>query len=126
MKKVILAARLILGAVFVVFGLNYYLKFLPMPAMDGFAAQFMGALAKSGFLQVVKIIEILGGALLISGRYAPLGLALLLPVIANIVLFDIFLAKAFNPAGVLVAALATFLLIVWRRNFCPIFGRPTA
>ena len=126
MKKAILVARVLLGAAFLVFGLNYYLKFLPIPPADGYAGQFMGALFKSGFLQVVKIIEIAGGALLLSGRYAPLGLALLLPVVVNIVLYDVFLAKAFNPAGVIVAALATFLLIVWRRNFAGIFARPTA
>ena len=120
MNYATIAACSLLGLIFVVFGVNYFLKFLPMPDLEGHAAAFMGALFASGFLLVVKVIEIVGGALTLSGRYTPFGLLLLGPVVVNIVLFDIFQMKAFNPAGFLVAVLSVFLLIRYRKNFAGI------
>lgn len=125
MKKAILAARVLLGAVFLIFGLNYYLKFIPIPPPENaLAGSFIGTLFKSGFLEVVKIIEIVGGLLLLSGRFAPLGLALLAPIVIVILLYDIFLAGAFNPAGTLVLALSAFLAWAWRGNYLPLLQPP--
>ena len=88
-----------------------------MPDLEGHAAAFMGALFASGYLGAVKVIEIIGGALTLSGRYTPTGLLLLGPVIVNINLFDIFMVRAFNPLGVAVAAFSIFLLYAYRKNF---------
>ncbi|MGJ8695883.1 MAG: hypothetical protein ACSHYF_06155 [Verrucomicrobiaceae bacterium] len=124
MKNATLIARILLGAAFLTFGLNYYLGFLSMPPQEGLAGQFMGAIYQSGYLGVVKNIEIAGGLLLLTGRYAPLGLTLLGPVVINIALFDVFLAKAFNPVGALVGVLSLFLLIAWRGNFKGLVAAP--
>jgi putative oxidoreductase len=120
MKYSTIAARSLLGLIFVVFGANYFIGFLEMPKMEGPPAAFMGALVTSGYLTVVKVLEILGGALALSGRYTPVGLLILGPIIVNIVLFDVFLAKAFNPLGFVVTALSLFLLYAYRKNFLPI------
>ncbi|MEM1084031.1 MAG: hypothetical protein AAGI48_07885 [Verrucomicrobiota bacterium] len=124
MKHTITAARILLGAVFLTFGLNYFLKFIPIPPSDGLAAQFMGALFLSKFLLIVKLLEIAGGALLLSKRFAPLGLTLLGPIIVSISLYDLLIAKAFNPAGTLVAVLGVFLLVAYRRNFVGLLQAP--
>lgn len=124
MKHATLVARILLGLVFLVFGLNFFLKFLPIPPAEGRAAAFMGALFTSGYLAVVKVLEILGGALTISGRFTPLGLLILGPIVVNIALYDLYLAKAFNPAGALVAVLSLFLLVAYRRNFAGLVAQP--
>jgi uncharacterized membrane protein YphA (DoxX/SURF4 family) len=87
------AARLVLGLVFLVFGLNGFLHFLPQPPMTGPAGAFVGALASSGYLlSLLSATQVLSGALLLSGLFVPLALTLLAPVIVNIVAFHLFLA----------------------------------
>src|SRR5256714_9842373 len=111
MKIVIIIARILLGLVFVVFGLNGFLHFISMgPPPEGLAGDFMKALFVSHYFYVVAVLQIAGGALLLRGRFVPLGLTLLGPVIVNILLFHIFLQPAGLPLAVVVGALALFLL----------------
>ena len=106
-----------------------------MPLPSGLAGQFMRALFASGFLGVVKALEVAGGLALISKRFAPVGpgrprgpvgLVILGPIVANILLYDIFLAKAFNPVGALVLVLEVFLIWAYRKNFAGVFAAPKA
>ncbi len=122
MKTLII--RNLLGLAFVVFGLNFFLGFLGNPKPEGGAAQFMGAIAPSGFLAVVKVLEIVGGLALLSKRYAPFGLVILGPIVANILLYDLFLAKAFNPVGFAVLVMEVFLIRAYRKNFAGVFAAP--
>jgi uncharacterized membrane protein YphA (DoxX/SURF4 family) len=117
MKFAIIAARVLLGLIFVVLGLNFWLKFISMPPPSGQAAAFIGAMYMSGYLAVVKVIEVVGGLLVLSQRYTAFGLLLLGPVVVNIVLFDLFLTKAFNPASALAAVLSLFLLWTERARY---------
>ena len=126
MNKAILIARNLLGIAFLVFGANYFLKFLPMPKSEGLPAQFMGVLFVSNYLMVVKILEISGAVLLLSKRFAPVGLVILGPIVVNIALYDILIAKAFNPVGALVLILEVFLVWSYRRNFAGVFAAPNA
>jgi len=85
MKVATIIARILLGLMFVVFGSNAFLHFLPMPEMSGPAGDFIGSMAISGYLKVIAAFQIAGGALLLIGRYVPLGLTLLGPVVVNII-----------------------------------------
>jgi len=114
------AARLFLGLVFTVFGLNFFLHFLPTPAPAPRAASFAGALFTSGYLfPLLKTTEVAAGLLLLSGRFVPLALAVLAPIVINIVGFHLFLA----PSGIALALalLATELYLSWiyRAAFAP-------
>ena len=107
MKIVTTIARILLGLVFVVFGLNGFLNFISMgPMPSGLAGQFVGALALSHYFWVVAALQVAGGALLLVNRFVPLSLVLLGPVIVNIVLYHVFL----NPSG---AVLAIVVVILW-------------
>jgi putative oxidoreductase len=106
MKIVTLVARLLLGLITVVFGLNGFLNFLNMgPMPTGLAGQFISALALSHYFWVVAGLQVAGGVLLLVNRYVPLGLVLLGPVIVNILLYHIFL----NPSGLLMAIVVAVL-----------------
>jgi putative oxidoreductase len=86
MKTVSTILRVVLGLIFVIFGINYYLHFIPiqMP-MDGPIGSFMGGLSAAPYMwHVIKITEIVGGLLLISGSYVPLALTILFPITLNI------------------------------------------
>jgi putative oxidoreductase len=125
MKYAIIIARVLLGLVFVVFGLNGFLHFMgPMPVIPGDAGAFIGALVNSGYIYVIAGLEVVGGLLLLLGaRFVALGLTLLGPVIVNIVLFHIFLDQGVPGlmiAGV-VSIFALFLLWVYRFKFPAIF-----
>jgi putative oxidoreductase len=126
MRIVTLIARLLLGLIFVVFGLNGFLNFINMgPMPSGLAGQFIGALAQSHYFWVVAALQVAGGALLLVNRFVPLALVLLGPVIVNIILYHVFL----NASG---AALAIVVVILWgivfynyRQYFAGIFVQRT-
>jgi uncharacterized membrane protein YphA (DoxX/SURF4 family) len=114
MKIVTLIARILLGLISVVFGLNGFLNFLSMgPMPTGLAGQFFGALVLSHYFWVVAALQIIGGALLLVNRFVPLALVVLGPVIVNIILYHVFL----NLSGAPFAAVVTILwLIVFYGN----------
>jgi uncharacterized membrane protein YphA (DoxX/SURF4 family) len=123
MKYVIVIARVLLGLVFVVFGANAFLQFMgPPPPMEGQAGAFITALLSSGYMHAIAALQIVGGlCLLLGARFVPLGLTLLGPIIVNIVLFHIFLEPKGLPIAVVTAALALFLLWIYRFKFPAIF-----
>ena len=117
MKYAILIARVLLGIVIVVFGSNAFLHFIPTPSLQGQAGAFIGALIASGYIYAVAMLQIVGGLLLLIGRFVPLGLALLGPVIVNIMLYHICLDPSGLPVAIFVSLLALFLLWVHRDRF---------
>jgi putative oxidoreductase len=105
-KTVSSVARILLGIVFTVFGLNGFLHFIPMgPPPTGFAGQYLGALEISHYLTVVFALELVAGILLLVNRYVPLALTTLAAIIVNILLFHILMAPAGLPPAVFVALL---------------------
>ena len=118
MKYTSLAARILLGAIFVIFSINFWLHFIPVPPPpDGPGKAFFGVLIASGYFTAVKVLELFGGLLVLSGRFTALGLLVLGPIILNILFFDFFLVKAFNPISAFAALLAVFLIWVHRDRF---------
>ncbi|MBI2390466.1 MAG: DoxX family protein [Deltaproteobacteria bacterium] len=113
------AARSLLGLTFVVFGLNGFLHFLPQPPLPEAALPFLGGLAKAGyFFPLLKGLEVLAGVLLLSGRFVPLALAVLAPIIVNIAAFHLILAPSFGMVALLVG-LEVYLAWSYRDAFAP-------
>jgi hypothetical protein len=111
MRTASLIARLLLGVIFLAFGLNGFLHFIPMPPPTGVAAQFFGAIFGSGFWVVIFLLQVVSAILLLLNRYVPLALTVLGPVIVNIVFFHVFMAPAGLPLALLVA---TLWIVVYR------------
>lgn len=105
MKIASTVARYLLGTVFLVFGLNGFFHFIPMPPPTGVAGQFFGALFVSKLYVVIFGLQVVGGVLLLANRYVPLALTILAPIIVNIVSFHILMAPAGLPQAVLVTVL---------------------
>jgi putative oxidoreductase len=114
MKIITIIARVLLGLVFVVFGSNTFLHFIPMPPMSGPSGAFITAMYETHYLYVVGGCQVLGGLILLIGRYVPLGLTLLGPVIVNILCFHIFMNHQGWQLASVVAVIALFLL--WRNR----------
>lgn len=111
------AARLFLGLIFTVFGLNGFLGFLPMPEPTPEGGAFLGALAATGYMfPLIKSTEVVAGLLLLSGRFVPLALLLLAPVSVNILAYHI----ALDPAPgmpLLIVATGIYLAYAYRDSF---------
>jgi putative oxidoreductase len=122
MKIVALIARILLGLIFFVFGLNGFLHFIPMgPMPTGVAGQFAGALMQSHYMPIVSVLQIVGGALLLVNRYVPLALVLLGPVIVNIFLFHLLMDRKGLPMAFLVVILWGIVALRYRQYFSGIF-----
>ncbi len=115
--------RYLLGVIFAFFGLNGFFQFLPTPAMDGAAAAFMGGLgAASYFFPVLKALEVVAGALLLTGRYVPLAIAILGPITLQIFFFHLFLTPI-NPVAFIVFLGNIFLAFAYKENFSGVFAK---
>lgn len=119
----VLVARVLVGLPFLVFGLDFFLKVLPLPSpqFPDKAAGYIGALGGTGYLTVVKVLEVVGGAFVLTGRFLPLGLVLVTPVAVNIALFEIFLLG--QPGlGIVLTLLCFFLVWAHRSHFAGVFA----
>ncbi len=121
MKTASVIARYLAGVIFLVFGLNGFLHFIPMPPPEGVAGQFMGALYVSHYLWVIFAFQVIGGLLLLVNRYVPLAVALLAPVIVNILTFHVLMAPSGLPLALFVAVLWTAIFIEVRPAFSGLF-----
>jgi uncharacterized membrane protein YphA (DoxX/SURF4 family) len=118
MKIATVIARVLLGLIFVVFGSNIFLHFIPMPPPPpGPIGDFSKALFVSHYLHVVAVFQIVGGLLLLIGRFVPLGLVLLAPVIVNIDLVHILMEPSGLPMAIVVSLLLVFLIWQYRDAF---------
>lgn len=121
MKTAFTIARVLLGLLFTVFGLNGFLHFIPMQPPTGLAGQYMGALFVSHYLAVVFLVELIGGLLLLVNRYVPLALLLLGPVVVNILLFHSLLAPEGLPLALIAALLWLVIFAGVRQAFTGVF-----
>jgi putative oxidoreductase len=122
MKIAVIIARILLGLIFAVFGANGLHPFLPMgPMPTGLAGQFFVVLFQSHWMMFVAGAQFIGGVLLLVNRYVPLALALLGPVIVNIILYHTLLNPAMAQPAVVVTILWFFLFYRYRKNFAGLF-----
>jgi putative oxidoreductase len=118
MKITAVIARILLGLIFLVFGLNGFLHFLPAPPPPpGTAGQFVGALFTSNYLVVVFVLQLIPAVLLLTNRYVPLALTLLAPIIVNILLFHILMASSGLPLAIIVTVLWFVVFLSVRSAF---------
>jgi uncharacterized membrane protein YphA (DoxX/SURF4 family) len=123
MRIVRVIARILLGLIFTVFGLNGFLHFLPMPPMSGPPADFFGALFHTGYMiRLIFADQVLGGVLLLIGLAVPFALLLLAPIVLNIFLFHLFLAPSGLPLASIVVILEVFLAWTYWELYAPLFA----
>ena len=114
-------ARYLAGVIFLVFGLNGFLNFIPMPPPGGIAGQFMSALYASHYLWVIFAFQLIAAVLLLVNRYVPLAIAMLAPVIVNILTFHVLMAPSGLPLALFVAILWAVIFVDVRPAFAGLF-----
>jgi putative oxidoreductase len=121
MKIATIISRVLLGLIFVVFGSNAFLRFLPMPPLpQGVAGEYLHAFFASGYVYVIGGFQVIGGLLLLIGRFVPLGLTILAAIIINIWCFHLLMAPEGLPPAILVTILELFLVWQYRNAFAGI------
>ena len=124
MNKAKLIIRILLGLMLVVFGLNKFLQFMPMPPMPEVAGELMGALVKSGYLMVVvAIVEIVTGVLLLINKYQPLALIVVFPVLFNAFIFHLFLDISGIGGALLAITMNVFLFLANKKSYRLLFKK---
>jgi putative oxidoreductase len=117
MKIAVIIARVLMGLIFVFFGLNGFLQFLKAPMPTGLAGEFLMVLFQSHYVLFICVVQVVGGLLLLVNRYVPLALTLPGPVVVNIILYHLLL----NPTAAFLAVVVTvcwfFLFYRYRQNF---------
>jgi putative oxidoreductase len=115
MKIASLVARWLLGIMFLVFGLNGFLNFIPQPPFPVLAMQFFGTLYASHYVFVIFGLQVILGAMLLADFYTPLAVILLAPIIVNIFFFHALMAPSGLPP-------ALFVVVLWL--IVAIYNRP--
>jgi len=121
MKIVTLIARILLGLIFLVFGLNGFLNFIPAPPPSGVAGQYIGALFVSHYAVLIFLLEVIGGVLLLANRFVPLAIAVLGPIVVNILLFHFSMAPEGIPLALVTTVLWAIVFYKVRQAFAPLF-----
>jgi len=121
MRTVSVTARYLTGVIFLVFGLNGFLHFIPLPPPEGVAGQFMGALFVSHYLTFIFAVQVIAAVLLLVNRYVPLALAALAAVIVNILCFHVLMAPSGLPLALFVALLWVLAFVEVKPAFAGLF-----
>lgn len=126
MRIAVVIARILVGLVFFVFGLNGFFNFFHAPLPGGVAGAFLGAMFQSHYLVLVAGTQVVAGALLLAGQFVPLALALLAPVLANILTYH--LTMDHTGIGMAIVVVLLWLLVAWRyrASFAPLWVRKPA
>src|SRR2546430_15317432 len=100
MKILTIIARILLGLIFLFFGSNGLLHFLPMPPLpQGVAGEYLHSFFASGYVYVISGFQVIGGFLFFIGKVVPLGPTILAAIIVNIWVFPILMAPEGIPTG---------------------------
>ncbi len=123
-QKVQLAARILFGLGFLTFGLNGFLQFMPTPPVTPEAGALLGALAKTGyFFPMIKIVEIVTGALILLNLFGALATVLISPILVGITTIHLFLNPAGLPMMIFLHVLHGILIYNYKENYKGLFSK---
>jgi uncharacterized membrane protein YphA (DoxX/SURF4 family) len=122
MKYVVLGSRLLLGLIFLVFGLNGLLHFFSMPYPSGDALIWYGIMAGHHWMNFVSVVQLVAGLLLLVGRFVPLAIVLLVPILVNILLYHALLWPHGYALAIVSVVLELILLGAYWRSFAPLLA----
>ncbi len=115
--------RYLLGLIFLIFGLNGFFNFIPMPPPEGDLLTFFTAFQVTNFFIILKISEVLAGVLLLSGLYVPFAIALLGPITLHIFVLHLNIAPEGLPMAIFVFLGNLFLAYTYRDHYKSVFAK---
>lgn len=126
-SKIVLGCRVLFGLAFIIFGLNGFLGFIPMPAPPEAGGAYLGALGATGFFfPLLKICEILAGVLILTNRFLSFGLVLIAPIMVQIFLYHLFLDPSGLALPVILVVMHLFLTYQNRASYKTLFDKTSS
>jgi uncharacterized membrane protein YphA (DoxX/SURF4 family) len=126
LNRLTIVARILLAIPLLVFGLDGLFGFLPAdsyPEHGEQATRFLEAIMSSGYLwETLKILEVAIGVALLSGRFVPLALAALTPIVVNILGFHVTMEQEGTGLALVLVVLLTFLAWAYREHLQPVLA----
>ena len=125
MKIATIVSQIILGFIYLVFGLDYFLHFIPyQPNHTGRVAAFKAGLLGVGyFYPMLKSIQIISGISLLVNQYAPFFAVVVFPISLNVFLYHTILVPSGWLMGVLLYVPNLFLGYAYRKYYNGMFVR---
>jgi uncharacterized membrane protein YphA (DoxX/SURF4 family) len=121
MSKVILVVRVLLGLMFFASGMIGILNLVKAELPPGDAGLFVSILTNHGMMKFVSLLMVVAGLLLLVGRFVPLGLVILGPILVNILLYHLLLEPKGIAVGIVATVLEVFLIWAYRLSFRGLF-----
>lgn len=91
-NKIFITIQIISGLMLLIFGLNTFLQFMPMPQASEQMSAYTYALFSTGFIfPIIATIEIIAGIAFIINKFTSLMAILIMPIMLNALLAHIFL-----------------------------------
>ncbi|MFP4065242.1 MAG: hypothetical protein ACLFN2_02235 [Bacteroidales bacterium] len=122
MKTVDAIVTYLFAIIYLVFALNYFLGFLPMPVLEGNALEYMTLLGTTGYMTAVKFLELAVTIMLLLNIRRPLAWLLILPVSTNILMYDVFIV-GIPTFGLLMMAMNVYMVYRLRKNYACILAK---
>jgi putative oxidoreductase len=122
-NTVVVIARILLGLIFVFFGAQGFVHFIPVPPIPGTAGAFLGAMETSHYVWFTSGVQLIAGLLLLANRYVPLAIVALGAVIANILVFHLTMMPSGLPLPIIVTVLWFVVALPLRSHFAPLFAQ---
>lgn len=121
MKIAVIIVRVLMGLLFIFGSIAFFLKLGGEPQLEGNMKTYFDGLVASGyFLPLLKITELICGIVLVAGRFVPLALVILAPIIINILFVHIFLERSGLPVAVFLVVANIFLAYAYWEKFKPL------
>ena len=115
-SRVVLGVRILFGVFCIIFGVNKFLNFLPMPTIPGDGGQLMQIYFTSGFMSIIGILEILGGVALVANKFVPIALTVLAAIMFNALVFHLLHDMAGIGGAVLGCVLTIILVFAYKER----------
>lgn len=116
-SRVTMGLRILFGLFCILFGVNKFAGFMPMPAIPGDGGTLMGIYVTSGFLSFIGVLEILGGLALVANKFVPLALTFLVAIMLNAFIFHLLHDMAGIGGSVVGLGLSLALVFLHRERF---------
>ncbi|SOC11509.1 hypothetical protein SAMN05880501_106182 [Ureibacillus xyleni] len=122
-KKIMHLSRILLGVIFLGAGLNGFIVFFGFESLFPTSPEAMALFTFDYLLVAEKSLEVICGMLLLVNRYVPLAIAVLLPLVVNILLLHLFLDPSLLFLAIILLILEGYLLIFYKAHFIQIFDK---
>ena len=127
MKKLANIVAILLGVAFIIFGLSFFVpaikSVLPAPSAPAspeaaeLTKAYFTAMTGTSYLAIIKVLEVVGGLLLLSTCTRGWGVALIGAITFNIVLVNVLLKQVYDPVVIALTIAVLFLAFVGRQGF---------